>query len=54
MRSPRTIPLRESVVQALKLRMEQQDILRERAGEFWEEWGSGVDHGLRHAAVAAQ
>ena len=27
------------MVQALKLRKEQQELDRKRAGEFWEEWG---------------
>lgn len=38
-RSRRIIPLPESIVAALKMRREQQDLDRAAAGELWEEWG---------------
>lgn len=38
-RSRRTVPLADVLVDALKLRREQQDADRATAGEFWEEWG---------------
>jgi integrase len=39
-RSRRTVPLPDAVVDALKLRREQQEADRQAAGvEFWEDWG---------------
>jgi len=38
-RSRRTVPLADLLVDSLKLRREQQDADRAKAGEFWEEWG---------------
>lgn len=39
MRSRRTVPLTDGLVEALKLRRKHQDADRGAAGEFWEEWG---------------
>jgi integrase len=38
-RSRRTVPLPDSIVASLKLRREQQELDRQAAGEFWEDWG---------------
>jgi hypothetical protein len=51
----RIVPLPDAVVDALKLRREQQESDRLAAGvEFWEDWGPGLYNALRHALVSAQ